>query len=291
MVHLAQHQLPLFFGDLDLVYIRAGAIPARDPSGLVAHRLGTPQHPPILPRAVPQAIFDFIVLAGLKTVTPTRPGFLLIVVVEHAVPALAVGRSFGHTGEFIPAVVVIIVKPVRQSGPDHLIDRIRNRVELCLTLEQLTLPQFKLLQMFARLMLPPPRLERGAHRTYQLLCVQRARQEHRVAQLVNPCRRVVAAAGGRAIGQHDKRDIRPRGLRGQRLLQGIDPDACQRLFGHQNRADLPPDEACKLPKGGDGCRCDILLVEQLPGDSRIPSAWRENTDRDQKRIIRGLWFG
>jgi hypothetical protein len=34
-----------------------------------------------------------------------------------------------------------------------------------------------------------------------------------------------------------------------------------------------------------------MLVEQLPGDSRIPSAWRENTDRDQKRIIRGLWFG
>src|SRR3546814_10521571 len=51
---------------------------------------------------------------------PAPPGAFLIVRMEHAVPSLAIGRSRGNAGEFIPAGIVIIMIAVRQRRPDHL---------------------------------------------------------------------------------------------------------------------------------------------------------------------------
>jgi hypothetical protein len=61
---------------------------------------------------------------------PAGPGTVLVVRVEHAVPALAVGGAVRHAGELVPAAVVIIVVAVEPGRPDHLRQSVGEQPEL-----------------------------------------------------------------------------------------------------------------------------------------------------------------
>ena len=55
---------------------------------------------------------------------------------EHVVPALAIGRSVRHAGEFVPARIVIIVEAVGQRRPHHLRHRVGQCAEAILAVGQ-----------------------------------------------------------------------------------------------------------------------------------------------------------
>ena len=86
----------------------------------VPHGLRAPEHPAIGAAVVAQAIFDLVSLTRVERMLPACQGAFLIVGMEHAVPALSIGRSRLHAGEFIPLVVIIIVEAIGQGGPHHL---------------------------------------------------------------------------------------------------------------------------------------------------------------------------
>src|SRR4051794_36917906 len=75
----------------DVLDVRAGSVPAHDPTFVVPHALRAADHPAVRAGAVPQPILDVVGLARLQAAPPKCPGALLIVGVEHAVPRLAVG--------------------------------------------------------------------------------------------------------------------------------------------------------------------------------------------------------
>ena len=60
---------------------------------------------------------------------PPLPGPVLIVRVEHAVPALTVGGALGNAREFVPPRIVVIVVPVGQPPrPPYLSARVEQEV-------------------------------------------------------------------------------------------------------------------------------------------------------------------
>ena len=136
VIHLAQQKPALALGLLEVVDVGAGAEPARDPAVLAAHAMGPPDDPAIAPRTVPQPVFDAVRLAGFHAAHPGLAGAFLVVGVEHVLPARPVGRSGRRAREVIPAVVEVVVVAVRQGGPDHLVDRVHDGLELRLAFAQ-----------------------------------------------------------------------------------------------------------------------------------------------------------
>ena len=120
----------------DLLDIRAGAEPARDPALLIPHRLGAPQHPTVLAGAMPQPVFDAIWLSRGQAVPPRGPGAFLIVGMENVGPAGSVRGALRHAGVVVPALVEEVVIAVRARGPDHLIDGVGDRLKLGLAFPQ-----------------------------------------------------------------------------------------------------------------------------------------------------------
>jgi hypothetical protein len=119
-----------------LVDFGAGAHPAHDGAVRIADGLRAPERPAVFAAAVTQAVFDFVGLARLQAVAPSRPCARLVVGVEHPVPAFAVGGPFRDAGERIPLAVVVIVEAVGQSRPHHLRDHVRDGAEPLFALAQ-----------------------------------------------------------------------------------------------------------------------------------------------------------
>ena len=76
-----------------------------------------------------QTVFDLVGFASRETVRPALPCGGLVVLVEHAGPSFAIGRSHRYAGELVPARIVIVVRAIRQGRPDHLRHRVGERVE------------------------------------------------------------------------------------------------------------------------------------------------------------------
>ena len=68
-------------------------------------------------------------LARLQAMAPHRPGLVLVVGVEEAVPARAVGGTRRDAGVIVPALIEVIVVPVRQGRPHHMVDGIGDGLE------------------------------------------------------------------------------------------------------------------------------------------------------------------
>ena len=120
MAQLLTQQVLGLFGALQILDIGAGAEPARDLPGFIPDRRGPTEGPAIDAIGAPQPVFDLVQVSGFERMPPGGPGALLILGVEHAVPALAVGRPGRRPGELVPAGVVVVVEPVRQGRPHHL---------------------------------------------------------------------------------------------------------------------------------------------------------------------------
>jgi len=114
---------------LEFVDFRAGAHPAHDRARRIPHRQGAAQHPLVFAMAIAQAVFDLVRLARGQAVPPARPGRRLVFRMEHPVPRLPVGAAFRHAGEVVPALVVVVVEPVRQGRPDHLRNEVGDGAE------------------------------------------------------------------------------------------------------------------------------------------------------------------
>jgi hypothetical protein len=117
------------YGVQQIMDIGACSEPARDGPLVISDRKCATQGPAILALRVAQAVFDLVRFAGLKRVAPNRPGAFLVLGMEHAVPAPAIGRAFRNAGIFVPAGIIIIVKAVRTRRPDHLGHGVRQNPE------------------------------------------------------------------------------------------------------------------------------------------------------------------
>ena len=129
MRQFVRDHLPLVDHHLLFVNVGAGADPADDDAIGIADRQGAAQRPAIIAAMMAQPIFDFIRLAGRQAVAPASPGPVLIVGMEHAAPAGAVGRSGRDAGIVVPAGIIIIMIAVRQRRPDHLRHGVGERAE------------------------------------------------------------------------------------------------------------------------------------------------------------------
>src|SRR5450830_1122943 len=113
-----------------IVDVGAGAHPADDGAGVVAHGQGAAQHPAIGAAVVAQAVLDFVGLAGSEAGLPGGARALLVVRMKNAVPAVAVRAPARHARENVPLGVVVVVEAVGQGGPDHLRQRVGDGAEL-----------------------------------------------------------------------------------------------------------------------------------------------------------------
>ena len=110
------------FGALEVVDIRAGAVPAGDRAFVVADRLRPHQNPAEAAAVMAQAVLDAIGRAGAQALAPGGPGMLAVLGMEQVVPVRAVDRAGGDAGVVVPALIVIVVKAVGTRRPDHLVD-------------------------------------------------------------------------------------------------------------------------------------------------------------------------
>ena len=122
---LLADDLPLLEREFLLVDVGAGAEPTGNPPVLVTDRLRAAEHPAIGAVEMPQPVFDLVGRAGFQAVAPHLPCAILIVGMEHVVPAFAVSGAGGRAGELVPARVVVIVIAVRLRRPHHLRHGIR----------------------------------------------------------------------------------------------------------------------------------------------------------------------
>lgn len=79
---------------------------------------------------VPQPIFDLIGLARGEAMPPQRKGALAVVGVEQLGPRIAVGRAVRRAGELVPAPIEEVVVAVGAGRPNHLVDRVHDRVQI-----------------------------------------------------------------------------------------------------------------------------------------------------------------
>ena len=128
------------FADLarfdDVLDVGAGAEPANDLPGLAAHRDSAAQYPPIIARSMAHTMFDFVKVAGFKAMPPHFPGPITVVGMKHVFPSPAVHRALRHAGVVVPTLIVEVEIPVGQGRPDHLVDRVGNRVKPRVALAQ-----------------------------------------------------------------------------------------------------------------------------------------------------------
>ena len=69
---------------------------------------------------MPQPVFDLVRFPGGQAVTPSFPGERLVVRMEQAVPAVAIGGAVRHAGELVPAPVIVVVETIGAGGPYDL---------------------------------------------------------------------------------------------------------------------------------------------------------------------------
>src|SRR5690606_6591870 len=129
MAEFLGNQFALFGRQLGLVDVGAGPEPADDAPFGVTDRQGQAQRPAIVATMVPQAIFDMVRLTGFERPLPHFPGALLVVGMEYAIPAVAVGGALRLAGEVVPALVEIVVLSIGRGGPDHLRHGVRQGAE------------------------------------------------------------------------------------------------------------------------------------------------------------------
>ena len=271
------------------VDIGAAAVPADDGARCVAHRLGAAEDPAIVARTVAQTVFDAVRRAGVEAVPPGFQGARLIVGVEHAVPFVAVGRSFGYAGEFVPAMIVEIVEAVGPRGPDHLVDRIDDRLELLFAGEQRVLALREPDELGARGVLAPAGLERGAHRAHQIVGVERARQQMGVAEPVDARLFQLAAPAQAPVGEDDEGQARPFGLRIDKVVDRLQRAGVgHRLLGDQDRADTFADARRQRGEVGRDAMSDAVIGEQPRGNGAVAAARGEDGDAQfvRRDIIR-----
>ena len=120
----------VFLGDhLGLMDIGAGSDPADDLALGIAQRERAAQGPAIFAAMVAQPVVHLIGFAGGQRMPPDAPRMVLVVGMEHTIPALAIGRSGGNAGELVPASIIIVVITIGQGRPHHLRHRVGEDAE------------------------------------------------------------------------------------------------------------------------------------------------------------------
>ena len=120
-------------GLYELLDLGVSAVPAADRIS-IALGVDACEHPAMLARVVAQAVFDPKGCSRLERAPPLFNHRIPIDVVDHAEPAVPVGRADRCAGELIPARVIVVDVALGRGRPHHLRHGVRDPAKSCLGL-------------------------------------------------------------------------------------------------------------------------------------------------------------